>query len=226
MKSQDSESRYKVASTHLKKKTLLESLGSDFLFDKLEEISDACFEVEEYLDNDERLLDALDGNEDMAFEFKFLFADIRGGVDDLYNGIMDYDFDRDLYDDCMVGLIGEHGKIIGYDAYEQGYYELATGLETTIAMEEAETRLMRLTKKDMIHSIRKAMSIFLATYDLMQKYDSLKSTIDILRGDAASIGEALRKANEMYDAAMDGDKEAERQLDTMISALPDRVWIE
>ena len=56
------------------KRPALEELSYQSIIDKLYEIAEACDEIRwEYSDDDE-LIDALDGNEDEAFEFKMLFS--------------------------------------------------------------------------------------------------------------------------------------------------------
>ena len=73
------------------KHSALESLGSAFLMDRLSEIEEACEDVRYFVDNDEdSLLNALDGDDEEVWEFKMAFADLAVDADRLRAAINDW----------------------------------------------------------------------------------------------------------------------------------------
>ncbi len=138
------------------KKPALASMGFEELSIELEEIREACVDIHYFIDqeDDETLLNALDGNEEEEYEFKMAFADLEAKAYELDRIMYDYygwdstDFNK-MYNDCTVALIGNRYRTLGYDFEEEDYFSL-TSYEQKLAQTEAGKRLMRLTKAEMI----------------------------------------------------------------------------
>lgn len=226
------------------KRGALESLGSAWLMRRLDEIGEACDEVAYYMDDDETLLNAMDGSEDEVWEFKMLYADLSADADRLRNAVSDWSFDYDEYDDCTLGLVGLSDReyddvtvaltggrfdIYGYDSYEKDYYKLIGGeYVERLAQNECEKRLMQKTKTDMLETIRRAWGVFLAFFDLDQRYIHLQATMDILRGENTAILQIVRQIQALYDEAMSEGpySEAMKKYDKLLAQLPQRAWVE
>lgn len=212
----------------------LRSLGAAFLYDRIYEIEEACADVRYYIEDESTLLDALDGDEDEAWEFKMMFADLSGDAANLRSAVDDWGFDEQDYDDVTVAMIGSHYEIIGYDAVEMDYFSLLNGWEQEASQEEARKRLMTKTKSDLLDTIQKSWCIFLAFFDLDQRYQHLKATMDILRGDNTALLAVIRDIEKKYEDIFSNrtesyhaiDRKAEREFDRMTEALPDRIWME
>ena len=212
----------------------LRSMGAAFLYDRLYEIEEACADVQYYIEDDSTLLDALDGDEDEAWEFKMMFADLSGDVANLRSAVDDWGFDEQDYDDVTVSMIGSHYEIVGYDSVEMDYFSLLNGWTQEASQDEARKRLMAKTKADLLDAIRQSWCIFLAFFDLDQRYQHLKATMDILRGDNTALLAVIRDIEEKYDAVFANwdpvyrllDRKAEKEFDRLLESLPDRVWIE
>ena len=93
------------------KRSALASMGAQEIMLELESIVEACDGIRYYIeqaDGDETLLNALDGDEDEAWEFRMAFADLSAQADQLqttlYNQYFE-DFYRE-FDDATVALIG------------------------------------------------------------------------------------------------------------------------
>lgn len=218
------------------KKPALASMGYDQIHDELWEIQEACENIHFWIDqddNDETLLNALDGDDDDVWEFKMAFADLEASADQLRNSIHEAscyedDFSR-TYDDCTVALIGNRYRCVGFDTVEEDYYGLC-GYERDLAQTESGKRLMRMTKAEMISTIGQCLGILVSFLDLRQQYDYLKATFDILRDENTSMLQQVKEiwtAYEEMDAA-DWTKrpELERRFDLMLANLPERAWIE
>lgn len=212
------------------KQPALMSMGFDAITTELEEIREACSDVRWFMeDDDETLLNALDGDDEAEYEFRIAFADLSTKTEQLQSALQDWDV-RDYFDDCTVALIGNRYKLVGYDSLEEDYYALAS-YEIDLACTESGKKLMRKTKADMLSSIGQCMGITLAFYDLRQSYDYLKATIDILRDENTSLLQVIKQIDDAYEAAFEeglqydwGDKN--RKFNALLDQLPDRIWLE
>lgn len=216
------------------KRPALASMGAEAITLELDDIVENCNSVRYYIeqaDNDETLLNALQGDEDAEFEFRMAFADLSAKADQLQETLWSQgfeDFYRD-FDDATVALIGNRYRLVGYDSDEEDYVAL-TGFEQELAETEAGKRLCRLTKAEMLSRIGWAMGITLAFFDLRQSYDYLKATFDILRDENTSLLDTIKEIERLYDEMDSGDytgrRIAEKKFDRLLEALPDRAWLE
>ena len=209
-------------------------MGFEFLRVELYDICDACDTIQWWTDqDDETLLNALDGDDEDVWEFKMAFANLKARADELFETIYELcryedDFGQ-TYDDCTVALIGNRYQTIGYDWFEEDYYSL-TGYEQGLAQTESGKRLMRRTKAEIISIIGQCFGILIAFLDLRQQYDYLKATFDILRNENTSMLQQVREIDAAYKALVTADwagrSEAEKKFDRLLAALPDRAWVE
>ena len=216
------------------KRPALASLGYHAIRSELWDIREACADIHWFTDQDnDTLLNALDGNEDEVWEFKMAFAHLEARADELLETIYELcryedDFGQ-VYDDCTVALIGNRYRTIGYDGFEEDYYAL-TGYEQELAQTESGKRLMRRTKAEILSIIGQCFGILIAFLDLRQQYDYLKATFDILRDENTSMLQQVKEIDAAYKAMVTADwsarSEAEKKFDRLLSALPDRVWVE
>ena len=217
------------------KRPALASLGYHAIRLELWDIREACADIHWFTDqDDDTLLNALDGNEDEVWEFKMAFSDLEAKADSLEEVIGElYGWDGDMertFNDCTVALIGNRYRTIGFDSEEEDYFAL-TAYEEGVAQTEAGKRLMRRTKADMIATIGQCLGILLAFFDLRQQYDYLKATFDILRDENTSLLQTIKEIDAAYEAIAaekrwNRSSEAVRRFDALLYNLPDRVWIE
>lgn len=222
------------------KRPALASMGFDTMITELEEIEAACSDVHWFADqDDETLINALDGDEEEAWEFKLAFADLEAKADQLRQSMEEnWGYPAPFYQTpfyqrynyCTVALVGNRYRIIGWDSDEEDYMSL-TRYEEELAETEAGKWLMRLTKKDMISTIGQSVGTLMAFLDLRQSYDYLKATFDILRDENTSMLQQIKAIEAAYEEACCTDwwhrkREAVDRFDQLLEALPDRVWIE
>lgn len=208
------------------KRPALASMGYEALTSELYEIQEACSDVAYYFpQGDDTLLDALDGDEEDAFEFQMAFSELSAKVDRLVEVMYEIG-DQQQYDDCTVALIGNRYTLVGFDGYEEDYFQLA-GYESHLAESEAGKRMMRHTKAEMLSIIGQSVGTLIAFLDIRQQYDYLKATIDILRGENQSMLQAIKRIEELYDRAQMDDWERDsREFDALVAVLPEKMWIE
>lgn len=229
-----SESKEARSSAMRYKRPALASLGAEFLMAELDEINEACDGIKYYVeqaDNDETLLNALNGDEEAEWEFKVAFSDLSAKCEELQTALWDQqfeDFYRD-FDDCTVALIGNRYRMVGFDAEEEDYFAL-TSYEERLACTDAGKRLMRLTKPEMISRIGWCFGITMAFLDLRQSYDYLKATLDLLRDENTSLLDTIKAIEQAYDEAEADDfcpwEDSVKKYDRLLGNLPQRAWLE
>ena len=216
------------------KRAALASMGFDHIRNELDEMRDTCDTIHWWTDqDDETLLNALDGDDEDVWEFKMAFADLEAKADSLFEIIYElYRYEDDFaqtYDDCTVALIGNRYLAIGFDSFEGDYYAL-TGYESDLAQTESGKRLMRKTKAEIISTVGQCLGILISFLDLRQQYDYLKATFDILRDENTSLLQQIKEIDSAYEAMVKADwverPAAEKRFDQLLSALPDRAWVE
>ena len=211
------------------KKPALATMGWEAIRQELDDIQEACSDVHWYFDtDDDTLINALDGDEEEAWEFKLAFADLEGKADQLSEILYDYE-STEVFDDCTVALIGNRYDVVGFDSVEEDYYSLCR-YEADLAVTESGKRLMRLTKAEMLSTIGQSVGVLLAFYDLRQQYDYLKATMDILRDQNKSLLQVIKEIDGAYEAAEAENfynwKPETKRLDRLLEQLPERTWIE
>ena len=208
------------------KRPALASMGYDAVTDELDMISDKCSDIHWWEDTDtETLLNALDGDEEDAWEFKMAFAELETRCEQLRDAVYNSCIDRDDFDNCTVALIGNRYNLVGFDSYEEDYFSLCS-YESHLAEEESGKRLMRLTKKEMISTIGQCFGILMAYLDVRQRFDSLQATFDILRDQNTSLLDNIKEIEKLYEAAQDRwDSSAEQKWHNLTDALPQELWV-
>ena len=215
------------------KRPALAELGYRAIIDRLETIQEECSEIHWAFDDDETLINAFDGNEDEAYEFKMMFADVESTAMRLSDALYDnfsYDDDPEReFDDMSVALIGNRYNMVGYDGYEEDYSAL-TGYDAEIAATEAGRRVMRKTKSEMLASVGQVMGIILAFQDVQLKFDYLRATVDIFRDENISILQVIKdieaKYNALFSATWSDKQRANSEFERLTAELPPKYWAE
>lgn len=100
------------------------------------------------------------------------------------------------------------------------------------AEDEAKKKLKSMTKDELIAAARQCFKIYQAYIGLMNRYDSLKAAIDIMRDQNTGILQTVKEIERLYEAASKeqgryaeyskGWRDFERYTDT----LPKEAWIQ
>lgn len=210
------------------RKAALAELGYEQIRDRLYEISDECANIRWTMDSDiDTLTNALDGDEEEAYEFRIMFSELSTECEQLWSAIDEYE--EQHFDDCSVALIGNRFEAVGYDDFQEDYYSL-TSYESELAVSESGKRIMRMTKPEMLQEIGRTLGIILSFQNVQYKYEYLKATMDILNDENTSFLQTIKDIEAAYEKANeDGFNEWEqsvREFDRLISDLPDKTWIE
>ena len=208
------------------KRPALASMGYDAMTDELDMISDKCSDIRWWEDTDtETLLNALDGDEEDAWEFRMAFAELDAKCEQLRDAVYNSCIDRDDFDNCTVALIGNRYNLVGFDGYEEDYFSLC-GYESKLAEKEAGKRILRMTKPEMLSTIGQCFGILMAFLDVRQRFDYLQATFDILRDQNTSILDTIKEIEKLYEETQDGwNSSAEQKWRNLTETLPQELWV-
>lgn len=206
------------------KRPALASMGYDAMRDKLDAISDKCSDIHWWTDtDDETLLNALDGDEEDAWEFRLAFSELDTACERLNQALWDSGIDAETFDNCTVALIGNRYNLVGFDSYEEDYFSLC-GYESKLAEKEAGKRIMRMTKPEMIATIGQCFGILMAFLDVRQRFDYLQATFDILKDQNNVLLDTIKEIEQLYEKAQDDWRES-RTFDALVDTLPQELWV-
>lgn len=215
------------------KKPIAKGLNLDDIRNSLWDISEACAEVQYYIDgDDETLLNALAGDEDDAYEFKMMFSTLSAECEQMLN-----DLDNEYipeYFDLFFAAANKGGEMLGFDTYEGDYYGLGSH-ESRFANEEAVKKIKTLTKDQLIEAIQCCFGIYQAYIGLTYRYDCIKSAMDILRSENTSYLKTIKEIEDLYEKA---NEETEgfkyrflqsstiKNFDSLLENIPQEAWIQ
>jgi len=216
------------------KKGILAEMNIEHIRNCLWDIEEAVGDVTFYISDEETLLDALDGNEEEEYEFRLLFSDLSADCE-LLETRLEEEYITEYFDDFFMGLAYK-GRLpfnaLGYDSYEEDYFSLCQ-YESELASTESGKRLKRLTKDEFISAAGQCLGVALAFLDLRYKYDYLKATMDVLRGENGAILKTVKEIEKLYEQMFSEDdrllpewSDGIRNFERMAECLPERLWVE
>lgn len=224
--------RYKAKQMRYKK-PIVKNLNLDFIKEDLWDIQEECENVRWYTDSEDgtdSLINALDGNEEEAYEFKMAFADLCAECEKMTEDLQE-EWVPDCFDIFFVaaGAGDGYGGLLGYDSFEEDYFGI--DCSDSLAEDEAKKKLKQMTKEDLITATRQCFKVYSAYVGLKNRYDSLKAAIDILRDQNTGYLQVVKEIERLYENVTkdcwskkewsDESREWKRYTD----ALPQEAWI-
>ncbi len=215
------------------KKPIVKNLNLEFITQDLWDIQEECEGVRWYTDSEDgedSLINALDGDEDEAYEFKMAFADLCAESE-----MMFYDLKEEWVPECfdiffVAGGAGDmYGGLLGWDSFEQDY--MGISCTDSFAEDEAKKKLKQMTKDDLIAATRQCLKVYHAYIGLRNRYDSLKAAIDILRDQNTGYLQVVKEIENLYEEASNEWNrwndwgEESRRWKSYTDALPPEAWI-
>ena len=215
------------------KKPIAKNLNLDSIMQDLWDIQDQCEEIRWYTDSDDgqdSLLNALDGDDDEAYEFKMAFADLCAECEQMSNDLRE-EWVPTCFDLFFVaaGAGESYGGLLGFDEYEQDYFGINTS--ESFAEDEAKKKLKQMTKDEFIAAARQCFKVYHAYMGLRNRYDSLKAAIDILRDQNTGILQAVKEIESLYEKASEQQgyyaeySKEWKDFSRYTDALPQEAWI-
>ena len=211
------------------KKAILAEFNLESIRDELSTINYECDDIRWIANGDEgALIAALDGDEEEAFEFRMAFSELSAECEMLYDLLYSNDIDE-YFDDMLAGISDGSGmQLVGYDSFEEDYYGLV-GYDEKLGIREAKKRIERLTKQQIISAANQTFRALMCFLNIRYKYDYLKASFDVLKGDNTAFLSIIKQIETEYRNVTEYDKfdyETQKKFDSLLAALPDRVWVE
>ena len=210
------------------KKPMLQDLNYDSMLNWLYEAQEACNEWA-YLDdkNRELLLDALDGNDDEYTSYQMSFTMLSGDLDQMYNDLSE-EYITECFDDVMCGCgAAQHDNVLGFDEYEGDYYGLNDDYEVRAAIEEAQKRLERFTKKQLMSLYTQCTHIVFQFMALRYRLDELDAAVAIVKELNGEILRDVKTLCDLYDEMQEHptDLNVMRKFERAAQMLPEEAWL-
>ncbi|MDE5741084.1 MAG: hypothetical protein K2H90_01380 [Oscillospiraceae bacterium] len=159
-------------------------------------------------------------------EYKEQFDDLSDGAYRLWDALDNSDYSdyslRDIWDDMTVALLGYQEKVLGFDQVEEDYFAMLSYLEDA-AVQEAEKRLMRFTKEQLIRNFRKVLTTLVLFFDIKAAHDCLTSIVEELDERGAILERKNEKINRLYEELTGSNA---KDFDEIIQGIPPRMWVE
>lgn len=213
------------------KKSIAEGFNFSDMQNEIYEIQECCSDIRYIFDGDEAtLIDALDGDEEEAYEIRMLFSNLSAEAETLSGILWDRNSEiQDFFDDFFAAVVYGSQELIGFDSYEDDYFKM-TAYEQEWGSEEAKKRLLKRTKEDIVSLARTCFGIASAMLNIRYKFDYLKASVDVIKEKNTSFLQSIRDIEKAYEEAnkenFNPRVEATTVLNRMIDAMPNRVWVE
>lgn len=227
------ETRRQKAKNLRYKKPIVNGLNLDDIKQNLYDIEEACEGVRWYFDcDDDTLINALDGDDDEAFEFKMMFADLSAECEQMREDLHElrwYEDKEEAFNAWFPAIGG--GDMLGWDTYESDYMPLDGGYEDQLAEKESRKRISRMTKEQILDTAKLSFQIIRSYLGLMSRYDQLKAAMDILRDQNTGYLQIVKRIEELYEKAnADGfyswGGSSMKEFDRLVSNMPQEAWIQ
>lgn len=212
------------------KKPISKNLNLYYIQQDLWDIQEECESIRWYTDSEDgedSLINALEGNEDEAYEFKMAFADLCAECERMFEDLQE-EWVPECFDIFFVAAGA--GGLLGWDSYEGDYFGL--DCEDSFAEDEAKKQLKRMTKDELIASARQCFKIYQSYIGLRNRYDSLKAAIDILRDQNTGYLQVVKEIERLYETVSEDHwtrneySEESREWKRYTDALPQEAWIQ
>ena len=222
------ETRRQKARSLRYRKAIVKDVNLDRIKEDLWEIQEECDNVKYFFEDDETLLNALDGNEEEAYEFKMMFGDLCAECEQMQEDLAN-EYIPEHFDDFFTAVSKGEG-LFGWDSFEGDYMGLAGTYEEEEARSEARKRMSRLTKEQILDCAHRCFRIFRSYIGLRHRYDCLKSAMDILRDENTKYLQVVKQINEVYEKAnadgMHSFMDSYWRLEQLAEQMPDMAWLQ
>lgn len=215
------------------KKPLMRDMSLDAIRSNIWEMQDTINDVQWFVQDETNLVNALDGDEDEAWAFKFAFSDLAAELEQFESDLQEC-WVPECFDELFPAACrpDEFGGMVGFDTYESDYFRLDSW-EAELGQAEAGKRISRMTKKELLEAVGQCLHIYASYTALHYRYDCLEASLDIIRGQNLEHLKLIKAIEEQYETA---EKESDgfrykyhksvEMLDRMLKQVPQEYWIQ
>lgn len=212
------------------KKAVAIEMNLDAIRQWISETYEALDDVTYVEQNEQMFLDVFDGDEEEAFEFRAAFQSLSADIDS-FSSDLGEEWIPDCFDDFFCAVSGSSTEYAGYDVVEQDYFGLST-YAAVAGQGEAQKRLERLTKKDLIEAAQRCYQVAVAYLGLKSRFEDLRAAVDIIRAENDGLLQGIKAIEALYDRwskAKNGPygerAKIDRELEAVVDQMPDEVWV-
>lgn len=112
-------------------------------------------------------------------EYKEQFDELAFGASELLDALYEHDL-QEHWDDMTVALLGNTHTVLGFDTVEADYFHMVDPFCEDLAVQQAQKRLERLTKAELIRIFRSVLGVLVSFFDLKAAHDCLTSIVQEL----------------------------------------------
>lgn len=222
------EARRQKAKNRRYKKAMVKGLNYYEITQKLWDIQEACSDVHWYTDtDDDSLVNALNGDEDEAYEFRMMFADLEAETEQMLEDVQQ-EYIPACFDDFFAGIGAGStmGGLLGYDEYEQDYF----GFDCQDwGQSESAKRMMRMTKQEILDAAGVCFNLAMNYLSLLNRYENLKDSLDILRGENTGYLQVVKKIDELYEKAAEHNfyewHPEVKEFNNLVNQMPQEAFL-
>lgn len=213
------------------KKPIAQYMNYDFICEQVWNMGELISDVQWFVDDEENLVNALNGDEDDAYEFKMAFSDLAGELEQFEEDLRN-EYIPDCFDDLFPAAGADfYGGYLGFDTYERDYFGIMP-YEYRYAEQEAEKRICRLTKKEMLEAVGACLKIYSSYVALQYRYDCLEASLKIIQEKNLEGLKLVKAIEEQYEKAEQTSEhfqyqwgEEVRKLNMMLDQVPQEYWL-
>lgn len=196
-------------------------------------ISETLEEISEFTDNitwafeDEKILNALNQNDDDEQEFRMMFADLGADAERMLNDIQEK-YIPECFDIFFPAMDGDN-ELLGFDTYEQDYFTIEY---PEMAVKYAKKQLSYLTKDQLIEAAGCCFRLYQSYMGLFNRYHNLRAALEILRDENQRHLEEVERISELYNEANEETHgqfynwdPSVKRLQAACDRLPSSAWV-
>ena len=213
------------------KKPIARDMNLSFIQESIWNMGELITDVQWFVEDQENLVNALNGDEDEAYAFRMAFSDLAAELEQ-FEQDLNNEYIPDCFDDLFPAVGADFfGGFLGYDSYEGDYFGLQPS-EYKWAEQEAEKRICHLTKKELLDAVGACLRVYTAYVALQYRYDCLEASLKIIQEKNLEGLKLVKAIEDQYDKAeADSDhfkwkygKEVAK-LDEMLNQIPQEYWL-
>lgn len=214
------------------KHPVMTHMSLDYINNSIWEMQDTITDVQWFCEDIESLTNALAGDEDEAWQFRMAFSDLAAELEQFQADLGDT-WIPDCFDDLFPATDRDtFGPMLGYDEYDMDYYGLDP-YEYGPAAKEAQKRICRLTKNELLEAVGACLKVYAAFTALRYRYDCLEASLEIIREQNLEGLKLIKAIDEQYEKASAETTDFKyswigdsvRTLDKMLAEVPREYWI-
>lgn len=213
------------------KKPIAKYMNLFFIAEEVDSMMDTVYDVQWFVDDESNLVNALNGDEDEAWEFKMAFSDLAAELE-RFRDDMQEAWVPECFDELFPAAGADYfGGYLGFDSYEGDYYGL-NPYEYKWAEDEAEKRICRMTKKELLEAVGACLKVYSSYVALRYRYDCLEASLRIIQEKNLEGLKLVKAIEEQYETAeqesnhfMYKYKGSVIKLDKMLEEMPNEYWL-